>query len=111
MVGDISKTLKIEALIYEIRYNLLSGKCTVLVDGNCCFSKSLILPFGRYNIPTENQKIILSAWIFPFFKMSIKNNDTLVCSDIFPKHKRRSVILALFAPFRILIALFISLLS
>ncbi|WP_299810222.1 hypothetical protein [uncultured Shewanella sp.] len=76
----------------KIDYHSLSGRLTLVSEGNILFDKSLWLPYKRFPINMFGLHYQIKALIFPVNKIGVYHYERPICSDLFPELKRYSLI-------------------
>ncbi|GIU16120.1 MULTISPECIES: hypothetical protein [unclassified Shewanella] len=87
-----NKVIELGGNQIKFDYHGLSGRLKLISEGNILFEKSLWLPYKRYPIDIFGERYQIKALIFPINKIGVYLNEQPICSDLFPKLKRYSLI-------------------
>lgn len=94
-----------------IAYNLLSSVLTVRGGGVLLLRKGIWLPYQRLQFSLNNQVFELKVRTFPLCRFSLFCADEVVCVNIFPRLRRKSLTMWALTPARLTAAILSKVLS
>ena len=74
------------------KYKVITGEISCYHDDFYFFKKFLWLPYKKFDIKIFEDEYTLKTMLFPINKVSLMKCDNVICSDLFPRLKRYTVI-------------------
>ncbi len=86
------KKLNIKENIIVFRYKIVTGEISCKKDNKLIFKQFLWLPYKKIKLVIGKEEYELKTILFPINKISMSKGDKIICSDLFPKLKRYTII-------------------
>ena len=94
-----------------ITYNLLNTVVMVRSGGALLLRKGIWLPYQSLGFTLNNELLQLKVRTFPLCRFSLESGEQVVCANIFPRMRRRSLVWWALTPARLIAALLSKVLS
>ena len=94
-----------------IAYNLLNSVVTVRSGGALLLRKGIWLPHQSLGFTLNNEQFRLKVRTFPLCRFTLESGEQVICSNIFPRMRRRSLAWWALTPARLTAALLSKVLS
>jgi hypothetical protein len=87
------KMLNIDGNVINFKYKIITGELSCKDrENNCLFKSFLWFPYKKFNLEMLGKKYVLRTMLFPINKISLHQDELVICSDLFPKLKRYTLI-------------------
>lgn len=86
------KAIKINDNILIFKYKIITGELSCKEGSKLIFRQFLWLPYKSFNIIIDGENYKLKTLLLPINRCSLYYGDEPICSDLFPKLKRYTLI-------------------